>query len=306
MREDSLLQGSSRIISVSRRTDVPAFYDDWFMNRLKAGFAEYVNPYSGFKHVVSLSPEHVVCFVFWSKNFEPFINNLKEIKSRGYNSYFHFTINGLPKIFESSVVETSTAIKTLKEIGRMYSSAHVNWRYDPIVISKVTDGDFHLKNYGSLASQLEGYVKRCYFSFPTFYGKVKRNFAIFEKEKGFPILDPDEAFKIELANQLAEIADQHGITMHSCCGDYLVGGKIEKAHCVDGDVIGRLFFNGNYPYKLKPSRAECGCAESTDIGAYDTCPNGCIYCYATVNQQKARDAYAKHDSTSDFLGHSSL
>ena len=305
MREDIISQGSSRIISVSRRTDVPAFYGDWFMNRLHEGFAEYVNPYSGSKHVISLSPEHVVCFVFWSKNFEPFINNMKEITERGYKSYFQFTINALPKIFESNVVETSTAIKTLKEISRMCSPAHVNWRYDPIMITELTDADFHLKNFRSLASQLGGYVERCYFSFPTFYGKVKRNFAIFEKENGFPILDPDEEFKIVLANRLAEIADQHGISMNSCCGDYLVGGKIKKAHCVDGDVIGRLFYQGNYSYKLKPSRAECGCAESTDIGAYDTCPNGCIYCYATVNQQKARYAHAKHDPRFDFLGNAS-
>ena len=301
-KEAIVSQGSYRIISVSRRTDVPAFYGDWFMNRLKAGFAEYVNPYSGAKHIVSLSLEHVVCFVFWSKNFEPFTDNLKEIKARGYHSYFQFTINGLPKIFESNVVETSTAIKTLKAISRMYSPAHVNWRYDPIMITKVTDGGFHLKNFRSLASQLEGYVERCYFSFPTFYGKVKRNFAIFEKENRFPILDPDKQFKIDLANRLADIAEQHGITMKSCCGDHLVGGKIEKAHCVDGDVIGRLFYQGHYPHRLKPSRAECGCAESTDIGAYDTCPNGCIYCYATVNQYKARDAHAKHDAMSDFLG----
>jgi len=268
---------------------------------MKAGFAEYVNPYSGAKHAVSLSPENVVCFVFWSKNFEPFMANLKEIKERGYNSYFQFTINALPKIFESSVVQTSIAIRTLKAISRMYSSAHVNWRYDPIVITTVTDADFHLKNFRSLSSQLEGYVERCYFSFPTFYGKVRRHFAIFEKENGFPILDPDEDFKIDLAERLIDIADRHGITMNSCCGDYLVGGKIEKAHCVDGNVIGRLFFDGNYKYKLKPSRAECGCAESTDIGAYDTCPNGCVYCYATVNQQKARDAHAKHYPGSPFL-----
>ena len=303
--EKAASQGSPRIISVSRRTDVPAFYGDWFMNRLKAGFAEYVNPYSGSKHVVSLSPEHVVCFVFWSKNFEPFMASLKDINERGYNCYFQFTINALPKIFESSVVETSMAIKTLKEISRMYSPAHVNWRYDPIVITKVTGVDFHLKNFRSLASQLEGYVERCCFSFPTFYGKVKRNFASFEKENGFPILDPDREFRIDLTERLAEIADRHGITMNSCCGDYLVGGKIEKAHCVDGDVIGRLFYQGHYPYRLKPSRAECGCAESTDIGAYDTCPNGCIYCYATVNQHKAKSSYNRHDPKFEFLSNAS-
>ena len=302
-KQKTVSQGSSRIISVSRRTDVPAFYGDWFMNRLNEGFVGYVNPFGGSKHFVSLSTEDVVCFVFWSKNFEPFMDNLKELQVRGYHCYFQFTINALPKIFESNVVDTSTAIETLKEVGRMYSHAHINWRYDPIVISDITDTDFHLQNFQSLASQLAGYVERCYFSFPTFYGKVIRNIAIFKREKGVKISEPDKDFKIDLANQLAEIAYRYGISMNSCCGDYLVGGKIEKAHCVDGNVIGSLFFDDNYTYKLKPSRAECGCAQSTDIGSYDTCPNGCVYCYANVNKQKAQSAYENHDSRSVFLGH---
>lgn len=92
--------------------------------------------------------------------------------------------------------------------------------------------------------------------------------------------------------------------MNSCCWDYLVGGKIEKAHCVDGDVIGRLLFDGHYSCKLKPSRAECGCAESTDIGAYDTCPNGYVCCYANINKQKARLSHEKHDPGPAFLGRS--
>lgn len=297
-------QFSYRIISVSRRTDIPAFYGDWFMNRMNEGFVGYVSPFGGTKHFVSLLPENVTCFVFWSKNFKPFLYNLEEIEGRGYNCYFQFTINALPKIFESSVVETSTAIETLKEISRMNSPAHINWRYDPVVISDTTGADFHLKNFRSLASRLEGYVERCYCSFPTFYGKVTRNITIFRKETGIALSDPEEGFKIDLANRLADIAYKHGISMNSCCGDYLVGGKIEKAHCVNGDVIGNLFFDDNYSYKLKPSRAECGCAESTDIGAYDTCPNGCVYCYANVNKQKARSAFEKHDPRSAFLGYS--
>ncbi len=301
--EKTSSQDSPRIISVSRRTDIPAFYGDWFMKRLRKGFAGYVNPFSGSRHFVSLSRENVVCLVFWSKNFGPFMANLKEIRSRGYNCYFHFTVNGLPEIFESNVVETSRAIETLKEISRIYSPGHINWRYDPVLITEVTDADFHLKNYQSLSSRLEGYIERCYFSFPTFYGKVKRNIAILKREKGVEISDPPIDFKIDLANQLAEIAHEHGISMNSCCGDYLIGGMIKKARCIDGDVISSLFFDGKYSYKLKPSRAECGCAESTDIGAYDTCPGGCIYCYANVNKQKARSSREKHDPRSAFLGY---
>jgi hypothetical protein len=296
--------GKPRIISVSRRTDIPAFYGDWFMNRLSKGFAGYVNPFGGSKHFVSLSSEKVACLVFWSKNFKPFMDNLKKIKTKGYNCYFQFTINALPKIFESNVVETSTAIETFKEMSCMHSPEHMNWRYDPIIISDVTDADFHLKNFKSLAAQLEGYVKRCYFSFPTLYGKVKRNIDTFKRDKGVSILDPEEDFKIDLANQLDEIAHQHGISMHSCCGDDLVGEKIQKAHCVDGERIGNLFGIGDYRFKNKPTRKECGCSESNDIGTYDTCPNGCIYCYANINKEKAGSAFEKHDVYSAFLGYS--
>ena len=295
---------SPKIVSVSRRTDIPAFYGDWFMRRIQEGFAGYVNPFSGTRHFVSLLPEKIVCLVFWSKNFAPFMDTIRKLHSREYNCYFQCTINAFPEILEPTVVETPMAIETLKEMSRICSPGQINWRYDPIVISEITTPDFHLNNFKSLASQLEGYVTRCYFSFPTFYGKVKRNFARIKNEKGITISDPPVDAKIDLANQLAEIAYQHGITLHSCCGDYLIGERIEKAHCIDGDAIGKLFFDGSCTYKLKPSRAECGCAESTDIGAYDTCPAGCIYCYANVNKEKSRRVHEKHDPRSVFLGHS--
>ena len=109
---------------------------------------------------------------------------------------------------------------------------------------------------------------------------------------------------IELAEELAEIAAGYGIEMYSCCGDYLVGDKIKKAHCVDGRIIERLFYPEGLSYKAKPTRKECGCTESTDIGTYDTCPHGCVYCYANVNKQKAQSAYENHDPRSVFLGHS--
>ncbi len=295
---------TSRIISVSRRTDIPAFYGDWFMNRLKKGFAGYVNPYGGPKHLVSLSPENVACFVFWSKNFEPFLNNLKKINAKGYNCYFQFTITALPEVFESNVVDTASAIETLKYLSQMYSPNHINWRYDPVVLSSITDSDFHLKKFEDIASKLQGHVERCYFSFPTLYGKVKRNLDKFQKEKGVSMLDPEEGFKIKLANHLAEISNHYGMSMNSCCGDYLVGGKIQKAHCVDGDIIGNLFGYEDNQFEKGATRKGCGCSKSTDIGAYDTCPHGCIYCYANINKEKAKKAFENCDVNSAFLGRS--
>jgi hypothetical protein len=291
-----------RIISVSRRTDVPAFYSDWFMGRLKEGFAGVVNPFGGRRYIVSLRPEDVVCFVFWSKDFTPFIENLKILDRLGYKFYFNYTITGLPSVFESNV-NKQPAIETLKLLSEMYSPAHINWRFDPIIISNNCNRDFCIRSFEELASQFAGYVKRCYFSFVTEYDKVKRNFEELKNSKGISTIDTSEQFKIDLANELAQIAAGFGIRMFSCCGDYLLSDMIRKAHCVDGAIIEQLFYPEGLQYIEKPTRKDCGCTESTDIGTYDTCPHGCIYCYANANKQKACKAFHSHDKNSAFLGY---
>jgi len=114
-----------RIISVSRRTDIPAFYGDWFMSRVKKGFAGVVNPYGGKKYIVSLKPEDVSCFVFWSKNFMPFLENLKILDELGYKFYFNYTVTGLPEVFETNL-DKQSAIESLKYLAKTYSPAHIN------------------------------------------------------------------------------------------------------------------------------------------------------------------------------------
>ena len=291
-----------RIVSVSRRTDIPAFYGDWFMRRLNEGFAGVVNPFGGRTYIVSLKPEDVSCFVFWSKNFASFVENLQIIDSLGYNFYFNYTVTSLPEVFENDV-NKNAAIRALKVLSEIYSPRHINWRFDPIIISSITDRDFYVRTFTELASELEGYVERCYISFVTNYSKVNRNFEELERTTGVKIVDCREDFKIDLANELAAIAERHGIRMYSCCGDYLTnGGSIEKARCIDGRVIESLFFPEGLKYREKPTREECGCTESSDIGAYDTCPHGCVYCYANMHKRRACKAYDKQEKESAFLG----
>jgi hypothetical protein len=289
-----------RIISVSRRTDIPAFYGDWFMGRLAQGFVGVENPFSGQKYLISLKTEDVVCFVFWSKNFAPFLDNLRIIERMGYKFYFNYTITCLPEVFESNV-NKDTAIKTLKQLSRTYSPKHINWRFDPIIISNVAERDFYIKGFKELANQFEGLVERCYISFVTQYEKVKRNFADLEKSKGITVTETSNDSNIELANELAEIAGGFGIQIYSCCGDYLVNEKVKKAHCIDGHLIEQLLSLKGFSYSIKPTRQDCGCTESTDIGAYDTCPHGCVYCYANANKHKAYEAFRNHDKNSAFL-----
>jgi len=300
-----------RIISVSRRTDIPAFYGDWFMGRLKDGFAVVVNPFGGQRNFVSLKPEDIVCFVFWSKNFRPFLENLKIIDSLGYKFYFNYTVTGLPPVFESNVEGSrgagspkQVAIETLKQLSKTYSSRHINWRFDPIIISSICDCDFYIRVFEELASQFAGFVERCYFSFVAEYNKVKRNFEELEKSTSVKIFQTSKDIKIELGNEFAAIAERYGIQMFSCCGNYLVNDRIKKAHCIDGAIIEELFFPKGLQYNEKPTRKECGCTESTDIGAYDTCPHGCVYCYANANKRRAYKAFGNHDKESAFLGYS--
>jgi len=293
-----------KIISVSRRTDIPAFYGDWFMNRLKEGFAGWRNPFGGQKYIVSLKPEDVSCFVFWSKNYEPFIGKLKAVEDMSYKFYFNYTITALPEIFECNLAEKTVVIDALKKLSGMYSPKHISWRYDPIVISSITDYDFHIRNFENLASEFEGHTERCYISYAIQYGKVERNFDKFQKEHNIKISDPDTIFRKKLADELADIANQHGIEMFTCCGDYLIDLKIKKAHCVDGNVIKELFYKEGFKFEEKPTRKECGCVESTDIGTYDTCPQGCIYCYANVNKEVAYKRFENYDKNSAFLGYS--
>ncbi|MCX5644896.1 MAG: DUF1848 domain-containing protein [Phycisphaerae bacterium] len=290
-----------RIISVSRRTDIPAFYGEWFMRRIQEGFAGVAAPYGGKRYLVSLAPQDVDCFVFWSKNFTPFVPHLDTLDRLGYRFYFNYTLTALPAVFETNVDEAS-ALKTLRYLSDRYSPRHINWRFDPIVLSSITNEDFYLDAFEYLAAQLAGRVERCYFSFVTEYEKVKRNLLPLLTEKGIRLLQPHAEEKIALADRLAAIADRYGIRMYSCCGDSLLSDRIHKAHCIDGGIIEQLFFPQGFQYQEKPTRKGCGCTESIDIGTYDTCPHGCLYCYANANKAVARAAYQHHDPDSAFLG----
>ena len=204
-----------KIVSVSRRTDIPAFYGDWFMRRIEEGFAGVVNPFGGKKYLVSLRPEDVTAFVFWSKNFTPFLGHLRALDAMGYQFYFNYTVTALPSVFESNV-DRDSALETLKLLSNLYSPAHINWRFDPIILCSACDNDYFLRTFSDLTTQLEGLVERCYFSFVNEYGKVKRNFEQLRRDTGITITEVSEQQKIDLANELADIAQSHGIEMYSC------------------------------------------------------------------------------------------
>lgn len=269
-----------RIISASRRTDIPAFHANWFIDCVNAGSVTWRNPFGGKEITTSLAPEDVSAIVFWSKDYSPLLPHLPDLYERSYRFLFHFTITGLPSVFEPNVPPVEVTIEAARALAEQFGSKTVLWRYDPVLISSITPPEYHRRRFAELASRLAGHTTRCYFSFPTFYSKASRRFAKLEREMGIRCIDPPVEEKIALAHDLADIADGYRIRMLTCCGDYLLSGRIEKAHCIDAELLSCLYPDRAFAMKHKGTRGECGCYESTDIGAYGTCRHGCVYCYA--------------------------
>ncbi len=287
----------STIISASRRTDIPAFYMPWFMNRLRAGHVRYRNPFGGQPFSVSLKPDDVHSIVFWSKFYGPLLRHLDEVAGRGYRFYFHYTITGAPRLLEPHVPDWERAASVFRELASRTSPRHVQWRFDPIVFTGDLGVDYYVGRFREIASALAGATRRCYFSFAVFYGKVERQF----RQAGIPYHEPDPEQKRRLVAAMAEIADEHGITLYSCCEDALVGGGVQKAHCVDGDLLLELFPDRPMSSEPRPTRKQCGCTASRDIGAYDTCPYGCVYCYANQGTHAALRRFRVHDPEGEML-----
>jgi hypothetical protein len=292
-KEEGLEKVHTRnVISASRRTDVPAFHSRWFMCRLAAGFAEYRNPLNGQTYRVSLDPANVRAFVFWTRNPSPLMRYLPELSRRGTPFYFLFTLTAYPRSIERSTPTFGQAVKNFRRLASRIGPECVRWRYDPIVVSKEMNGDFHRQNFSRIARALAGATEVCIVSFLDMYGKVKRNLAALEDRTGFQREDIPPASRWALASDLAKIGAGYGIRLLACCEDGLVRGAVEKACCVDSNLLDRIA-PSEERLPIRPTREECGCAASRDIGAYDTCPHGCVYCYANASPEAARRRYAK-------------
>ncbi len=265
-----------RIISVSRRTDVPAFHQEWFMDCIRKGEVTYRHPFNGKPIPVSLNPEEVAALVFWSKDYRPLIPHLEELDRRGYRLLFHFTITGLPSFLETNVPATEETLSSFRYLARRYSPKQVLWRYDPVFLGEGIDSDFHRENFLRLCRSLEGFTERCYLSFVQSYSKVTSRLA----KNGLEMKAENQENQRQLAQELAAIAEDHGMTLYACCSDYLLGGRVKKARCIDAQLLQELFGTAASTFRRRPSRPSCGCSESTDLGQYHTCRHHCLYCYA--------------------------
>ena len=273
------------------------------MQRLDEGYAGYLNPFGNTVHQVSLLPEDVVCFVFWSKNFTPFMEELKGIQSRGYHFYFNYTITGLSSYFEKNVLNEKMTSENLQNLAEEYGVKKMNWRYDPIIISDITPVQYHIERFEQLFEKLAAYCGRCIISFATHYPKVKKQFEKLKKETGINVSIPSVEDKKKIVEGITKIASKNHLEINICCETELTDDIILPARCIDGDLINELFPDTlNLKFKKGSLRKNCGCCMSKDIGKYDTCPHGCNYCYANSNDKIIKKNQNEMDIESPILG----
>jgi hypothetical protein len=290
------------IISVSRRTDIPAFYAEWFMNRIRAGYCTVPNPFNPSQiSRVSLKQEEVDVIVFWTRNPRPLLPHLSELDRRGYKYYFLYTIMANPREIDPGSPRAGVAIGTFRDLSNRIGPEKVIWRYDPIFLSSITDFDFHQRTYRHVAGALKGYTLRSMFSVAHLYRKIQRRIGELEK-RGITLLPLNEKDLAILMCSLAETASQNGIQIRSCADELnLQHYGILPGKCVDDELISQVFGLNLEVKKDSCQRKQCGCIQSKDIGMYESCPLGCIYCYATTSFERAIANYRIHDPHSHSL-----
>lgn len=284
------------IISASRRTDIPTYYSEWFFNRLREGYVLVRNPMNARQiSRISLSPEAVDGIVLWTKNPVPMLSRLGELEPYPY--YFQFTLTAYGRDVEPNLPgKNGVLIPAFQELSRMAGRERVVWRYDPIFLSDRYTVEYHCRYFRVLAAKLGEYTEKCTVSFLDFYRSTARNM------RSLHIREMTAAQQREMMERFSEIAGEYGLYIDTCSEAIsLEDLGISHASCVDRERLERI---GGYRLKAgrdRNQREECGCAASVDIGAYDTCGNGCLYCYATDSPPRAAERVRAHRPDSPIL-----
>jgi len=284
------------IISASRRTDIPAFYADWLVNRINAGYCLVKNPYNPSQvRRVSLLPEDADGIVLWTKNAAPLLTKISALAQFAY--YFQYTITPYFSDIETSLADKKkTVIPAFRSLAALIGAKRVIWRYDPIIFTDRYDYSYHVGAFARLCELLSGSTEKCVISFVAEYKSVAKNIAKFGNKT------PAAEDKIRLSEALISIAEEYGITLCACCESpeiYRLG--IKPISCVDAELIGSIAGKSIPVSRDKYQRKGCNCAESVDIGAYNCCMNGCRYCYANHSDAAVGKNYAAHNANSEML-----
>ena len=297
------------IISASRRTDIPAFYSEWFMNRIREGYCTVPNPFNRSQvSKVSLKPDDVDVIVFWTRNPRPLFPHLAELDRRGYRYYFQYTVLDNPRLIDPKSPPVETAIAAFRELAGVVGMDRVIWRYDPIVLSEATPVEFHVAAHAYIAKALAGFTSRNVISLVDIYRKAQSRLALLGKA-GIVVenIGPDDAATPlpALLLPLAMTAHACGMEIVSCAEEHSMSQYgIMPGKCVDDDYIARTFGLRLNAKKDPAQRRACGCVVSKDIGMYDSCLFGCQYCYATSSFERAKQNHdaEHHDDSPSLLG----
>jgi len=281
------------IINTGMRTDIPAFYSEWLMNRIREGFVYTRNPY--YPNQVtkySLNPNVVDCLAFCTKNPEPMLKYLDELDI--YKQYWFVTITPYGKDIEPVVPDKHKVIESFKKLSNHIGTNSIGWRYDPIFIGSGFDVKRHIECFSKIAKELKGYTHDCTISFLDLYEKVKRNAP--------EIKPPSREEQVELAKAFVKIGKENNIVIHSCCEkNFLAEYGVDCKGCMSQEIIEKGIGSKLNPPKRKNARVICNCLLGNDIGAYNTCGHLCKYCYANANSKLVRENMKKHIKTSPFL-----
>lgn len=280
------------ILQTGMRTDIPAFYSEWFMNRIKAGYVLVRNPYYGEQVTrYEINPHVVDLIAFCTKAPMPMFAQLEKLKA--YGQYWFVTITPYGKDLEPNVPHKTDVIKCFRDMSEILGINSMGWRYDPVIVSEKYTIDYHISAFERIASQLSGCTETCIISFVDIYEKVRRNAP--------EIRSVTEFEQITLAKAFADIGRRHGITVKGCHeSPTLAEYGIDMSGCLNQRVYEKaLGISLNLP--KRKSQRECSCFFGTDIGAYNSCGHLCRYCYANADAEFVKKNMARHDPNSPFL-----
>lgn len=281
------------ILFASGRTDIPAFYSRWFINRIKAGYVDVRNPYYR-EHVTryKLTPDVVDCIVFCTKNPQPILPYIKDLSKFGI--YFFVTLTPYGKEIEPNVPEKSAVIESVRALSDAVGKENVCWRYDPIFVDKTYTAASHMRSFRELAEKLNGVTDRCIISFIDLYEKTKKNFPGVQE-----VSVSDQKF---IAQALSVIARQNNMTIESCAEKVdLTAYGVETGCCISKKIIEHAGNVRLLPVSGHSIRPQCACLPTHDIASYNTCPHGCKYCYANYDNATVAKNIKAHDDESSFL-----
>ena len=320
---DSVQAQSPVIVSASRATDIPAFYSNWFINRLQDGYVKWINPFNGVPLYVSFRDTRLV--VFWTKNPKPLMKHLDYINEKIPNYYFQYTLNDYDvEKLEPSVLDVKRRVDTFVELSDKIGKEKIIWRFDPLMLTDKIGVDELLRKTENVGNQLKGYTDKMIFSFADIknYKKVQYNlqknnvnYVEFDEEKmnqyasGLQELNKNWGFEIGTCAEKIPL-EQYGIKHNKCIDDDLMiklfkhdeklmeflGVKIIPNNFSREDIIKKTRDN-----KDKGQRELCGCIMSKDIGEYNTCPHGCKYCYANTTKEIALLNWKNHDPKGETI-----